>query len=132
MIAIPLKDQNGNQFWYNSTDDIIDNIETIESSATDDLFKSVPIDLEASVISDALIDEAFHSSVIEGAFSTKKRTKNMIEKNLKPANKSEFMMMKILSYLYTRYSQKILQKKIMLWISIGQIVYMFIIQKLMK
>lgn len=33
MIVIPLKDQKGNQLWYNSADDIIDNIEAIESSA---------------------------------------------------------------------------------------------------
>ena len=92
-IKIPLIDQSSNNFWFNLTDDISKNIASIESSATEDLFKSVPLDLEISVIADALIDEAFNSSVIEGAFSTKRRTKEMIEKHLQPSNKSEIMIM---------------------------------------
>lgn len=92
-IEVPLIDQSSNNFWFNLTKDIIKNIDSIDNSATEDLFKSVPIDLEASVIADALIDEAFNSSVIEGAFSTKRRTKEMIEKHLKPSNKSEIMIL---------------------------------------
>lgn len=92
-IDIPLIDQSSNNFWFNLTNDISSNIEAIDSSATEDLFKSVPLDLEVSVIADALIDEAFNSSVIEGAFSTKRRTKEMIEKQLLPSNKSEIMIM---------------------------------------
>ncbi|GAA0717337.1 Fic family protein [Clostridium malenominatum] len=92
-VEVPLIDQSSNNFWFNLTNDIIKNIDSIDNSATEDLFKSVPIDLEASVIADALIDEAFNSSVIEGAFSTKRRTKEMIEKHLKPSNKSEIMIL---------------------------------------
>lgn len=92
-INIPLLDQAMNKFWFNLTKEISNNIEIIDTSATEDLFKSVPVDLEVSVIADALIDEAFNSSVIEGAFSTKRRTKEMIEKHLTPSNKSETMIM---------------------------------------
>ena len=92
-IDIPLKDQLDNHFWFNLTDEITSDIRTIQESAEEDLFKSVPSNLEASVIADALIDEAFNSSVIEGAFSTKRRTKEMIEKHLNPSNKSEIMIM---------------------------------------
>jgi Fic family protein len=92
-IEIPLTDQSSSKFWFNLTNEIRNNIEIIDNSATEDLFKSVPMDLEISVIADALIDEAFNSSVIEGAFSTKRRTKEMIEKHLKPSNKSEIMIM---------------------------------------
>jgi len=91
-IEIPLKDQLENHFWFNLTNEITKNIGTIQDSAAEDLFKSVPCDLEVSVIADALIDEAFNSSVIEGAFSTKRRTKEMIDKLLKPSNKSEIMI----------------------------------------
>lgn len=92
-IEVPLKDQSSNKFWLNLTNDITENIKLIDNSAMEDLFKSVPLDLESSVIADALIDEAFNSSVIEGAFSTKRRTKEMIEKHLKPSNKSENMIL---------------------------------------
>ncbi|KOA19528.1 hypothetical protein CLHOM_21390 [Clostridium homopropionicum DSM 5847] len=92
-IQIPLIDQSYAKFGFNLTEDVSKNIEIIENSATEDLFKSVPLDIEVSVITDALIDEAFNSSVIEGAFSTKRRTKEMIEKHLKPSNKSEIMIM---------------------------------------
>lgn len=92
-IEVPLKDQSSNKFWFNLTNDITKNINLIDNSAMEDLFKSVPLDLESSVIADALIDEAFNSSVIEGAFSTKRRTKEMIEKQLKPSNKSENMIL---------------------------------------
>ncbi|MCY6485507.1 Fic family protein [Clostridium aestuarii] len=91
-INIPLKDQSDNNFWFNITDNIKKYISIIETSATEDLFKSIPWDVEASVILDSLIDEAYNSSVIEGAFSTKKRTKEMVENNLPPKDKNEQMI----------------------------------------
>ncbi|MGY0373969.1 Fic family protein [Clostridium sp. JNZ J1-5] len=92
-ISIPLKDQKNENFWFNITENIKKNIEIIEKSATEDLFKSVPFNIEVSVIIDSLIDEAYSSSVIEGAFSTKRRTKEMVEKNLEPKDKSEKMIL---------------------------------------
>ncbi len=91
-LPIPLTDQKNMNFWFNMTKEISDNIHMIEKSAVNDLFRSVPEDLEASVIAEALIDEAFNSSVIEGAFSTKRRTKEIIENQLQPSNKSEVMI----------------------------------------
>lgn len=44
------------------------------------------------LILDTLISEAFHSSSIEGAYSTKKRTEEIIKKNLSPEDKSELMI----------------------------------------
>ena len=38
-------------------------------------------------------DEAFYSSVIEGAHTTKKRTKELVEKGLEPKNKDERMVL---------------------------------------
>lgn len=99
---VPLLDQKNNYFWFNITKEIKANIDEIEKSATEDIFKSVPESFEMSVIADALIDEAYNSSVIEGAFSTKRRTKEMIEKNLEPINKSEIMILnnyRALSYI---------------------------------
>lgn len=92
-IVIPLKDQANNNFWFNITENIQKNIYLIENSATEDLFNAIPIDIELSVITDSLIDEAYNSSVIEGAFSTKKRTKEMVENNLTPRDKNEKMIL---------------------------------------
>ena len=41
------------------------------------------------LIFDTLLSEAFHSSSIEGTHSTKKRTEEIIKKQLTPADKSE-------------------------------------------
>ncbi|KYH34833.1 adenosine monophosphate-protein transferase SoFic [Clostridium tepidiprofundi DSM 19306] len=92
-IYIPLKDQNDNFFYFNITDNIKNNMSIIEDTATRDIFKSMPYDVEISVIADSLIDEAYNSSVIEGAFSTKKRTKELVENDSIPRNKSEQMIL---------------------------------------
>lgn len=91
-IIIPLKDQTDNYFWFNLTPTIKKNIELIESAGTKDVFKSIPPEIKTSTIVESIIDEAYNSSVIEGAFSTKKRTKELVEKNLNPTNKSEKMI----------------------------------------
>ena len=91
-IDLPLLDQDNNNFWFIINDSIKDNIRNIDNMATQDLFTSIPENIENAIIADALIDEAFNSSVIEGAFSTKKRTKEMIEKKIKPTDKSEQMI----------------------------------------
>lgn len=90
---ISLKDQNDNFFYFNITDKIKDNMSIIEDTATKDIFNAMPYDVEISVIADSLIDEAYNSSVIEGAFSTKKRTKELVENDLNPKNKSEQMIL---------------------------------------
>lgn len=89
--TIPLKDQNGNDFWFNITENIRRNIEWIDHEGTKELFRKVPKEMEVSFIVDSIIDEAYNSSVIEGAFSTKKRTKELVAKR-NPQNKSEHMI----------------------------------------
>lgn len=92
-IQLPLLDQNRKPFWFNITDKIKTNIKIIEDSAKEDLFNNVPSEIEDTIIAQTLIDEAFSSSVIEGAFSTKARTKNMIKNKLDPTDKSEAMIL---------------------------------------
>lgn len=89
---IPLKDQANNNFYLNITKSIKKNISVIENIATKNIFNIIPYDVQISVIADSLIDEAYNSSVIEGAFSTKKRTKELVENDLTPKNKSEQMI----------------------------------------
>ncbi len=60
------------------------------------------------LIFDTLLSEAFHSSSIEGAHSTKKRTEEIIKKRLTPADKSERMIFnnyKALEYIFGNKEQ---------------------------
>lgn len=95
---VQLLDQKGNNFWfcpipYRENLGIIDQYAktTVSNHIMDRIIKDIPTS-EKALIMDALIDEAFNSSVIEGAFSTKKRTKEMITKKAKPLNISEQMI----------------------------------------
>lgn len=93
-----LKDQQGGHFWlcaipYKET------LNTIEVNARKTVVEQIlgivrtkQSKIEKELIIDALIDEAFNSSVIEGAFSTKKRSKELIQKKQKPLNISEQMI----------------------------------------
>lgn len=90
--ATPLIDQQNNKFWFYLPQSTLNRLELIEKTATDNIFQHAQKSIQNSVILEALIDEAFNSSVIEGAFSTRKRTKEMVEKKLQPTNKSEQMI----------------------------------------
>ncbi|PKM42463.1 MAG: Fic family protein [Firmicutes bacterium HGW-Firmicutes-8] len=91
-IKVSLRDQSNNKFWFVLTDLITHKLELIDKHATENFFEKVDQKIQESVVYNALIDEAFNSSVIEGAFSTKRRTKEMIEQKIPPANKSEQMI----------------------------------------
>lgn len=91
-VNTPLKDQQTNSFWFYFPQSTMKHLELIDRTATDNIFQHAQKSVQSSVIVDALIDEAFNSSVIEGAFSTKRRTKEMVEKKVKPSNKSEYMI----------------------------------------
>lgn len=95
---VPLLDQGDSKFWFYPIP-YINNLNLIDEYAKITVANYVLGDfsariqtLEKSLIVDALIDEAFNSSVIEGAFSTKKRTREMVQKNVKPINISEQMI----------------------------------------
>lgn len=62
------------------------------------------------LIFDTLLSEAFHSSSIEGAHSTKKRTEEIIKKNLTPEDKSERMIInnyRALDYIFNNKDQQL-------------------------
>jgi Fic family protein len=89
---IPLKDQAGKKFWYlipPFLEKIIHNIDVVAKKKIDELASK---EIRNNLITESIIDEAFYSSVIEGAFSTKKRTKELV-KSQNPKNKSEKMIL---------------------------------------
>jgi hypothetical protein len=74
---VPLKDQKGNNFWFLIPPFIEKVIHDIDFIAKDKIDELATKEIQNNLIVESIIDEAFYSSVIEGAFSTKKRTKEL-------------------------------------------------------
>ena len=87
---LPLFAENGEAFWWVLTDSIIVQSEDVLSLARRELIFDRPEYEEA--YREALLDEAVYSSIIEGAFTTKKDAREFIEKGREPKNKSEQMV----------------------------------------
>ncbi|MGE5373077.1 MAG: Fic family protein [Solirubrobacterales bacterium] len=90
--SLPLPDQSGTLFWYSHTRELQANLDQIEQLCGRRVFNASPDQIRSSAILDALIDEAMSSSIIEGAFSSKKRTQEMIQRNRNPASLDEQMI----------------------------------------
>ncbi|MDA8228942.1 MAG: Fic family protein [Desulfitobacterium hafniense] len=90
---LPLKDQTGRNFWYMIppfAEKLIHEISfkakhRLEELATKELHRKL-------LIEDMMFEEAFYSSVIEGAFTTKQRAKEVV-RNKNPRDKSEQMIL---------------------------------------
>ncbi len=109
-IEIPLKDQNGRNFWVNITEDIKEAMDSVTNVAKNDIFKYIPFEVRNSVIVDTMIDEAYNSSVIEGAFSTKRRTEELVKTNAEPKDNSEQMILN--NYRALKYANDNLDKNL--------------------
>ena len=86
-----LLDTNGERFYFCFTKELHRRTEAINS-----FWRTIEYRLQGryakKLIFDTLVSEAFSSSTIEGAYSTKKRTEELIKKNLSPEDKSEMMI----------------------------------------
>lgn len=91
-VELPLLNKDGQNTWFCLIPYLNKKLGEIEEIASLDIFNQIPHKMKNTVIFDALVDEAFNSSVIEGAFSTKKRSKEMITNKETPTNKSEQMI----------------------------------------
>ena len=109
-VEIPLRDKKGNKFWLAHIQELTESITYVEDSGKHELFAMVQGELADNIILDAILDEAFYSSVIEGAFSTKQRTAELIATKSKPANKSEQMILN--NYMALQYVLENLDKPI--------------------
>ncbi|MHB1629825.1 MAG: Fic family protein [Bacilli bacterium] len=89
-ISTPLKDQSGAHLWFYPIESINDLIKTIDFNAKQPLSDQF-ID-KIKVQQDAWIDESYYSSVIEGAFSTRRQAEIVIRAGL-AKNKSEQMIL---------------------------------------
>ncbi|MGL6025160.1 MAG: Fic family protein [Cetobacterium sp.] len=82
--------QEGTIFFYYIRKIIKENIHKLESSSKINLTDRK---LAKKVYSESLIDEAMSSSAIEGAFSTRRRTKDLVEGCCIPETKDEKMIL---------------------------------------
>lgn len=90
---LPFNDQGNKNFWYLLTPALQKKIYEIDSSGKDSLYKVVKKEIEHELIRDSLIEEALYSSVIEGAFSTMKRLRELVEKERKPIDINDQMVL---------------------------------------
>lgn len=112
---VNLLDQKAKKMWCCPIPymDLLSLIDDHAKQSVDDhvfsIFSKSP-QKEKSLIMDALIDEAFNSCVIEGAFSTRKRSAEIITKKIKPTNISEQMI--INNYKALEYVLENLHKRL--------------------
>lgn len=88
--SLPLSAMDGNAFWWVLTDHIIEESEKVIALARRELIFDRP-EYQAA-FEEAVLDEAVYSSVIEGAFTTRKEAQAFIRKGRTPKNKSEQMV----------------------------------------
>lgn len=86
-------DQAGQKFWYLLTPVLQKEIYEIDSSGKDSLYRVVKKEIENELIKDSLIEEALYSSVIEGAFSTMKRLRELVAEERKPVDINDQMVL---------------------------------------
>ena len=91
-VELPLIDQKGKNIFVVLSKELKERIALIDDLAKKNIFEELDEEVKRNVVIDAQTDEAFYSSVIEGAHTTKKRTKQMIENEVKPKNKDEKMV----------------------------------------
>lgn len=100
---------NKKRFYFVETEYLKKRLQQIK-----DFWKNSPYtfkdEYKKELIFDTLISEAFHSSSIEGAYSTKKRTEEIIKKHLTPQDKSEKMIVnnyRGLEYIFEHRDKKL-------------------------
>ncbi|MEW5758966.1 MAG: Fic family protein [Candidatus Omnitrophota bacterium] len=91
--GLPFIDQNNQNFWYFLTPILQKRIYEIDSSGKDSLYRVVKKEIENELVKDSLIEEALYSSVIEGAFSTMKRLRELVEEKKSPIDINDQMVL---------------------------------------
>ena len=103
---LPFKDQKGNDFWFFNLPSLQKIIHEIDSNGKDSLYKAVSKDIENELVKDSLFEEAFYSSVIEGAFSTIKRMRELVSGKDVPQDHSEQMILNNYKAMQFIFEQK--------------------------
>ncbi len=99
---LPFEDQQGQKFWFVLTPPLLELLHRIDTKGKDSLYDVVKEEIRQELVNEALIEEALFSSVIEGAFSTLARARELIRQNKKPRDTSEQMVVnnaKVMRYV---------------------------------
>jgi Fic family protein len=90
--SLRFKDQQGHSFWFLLTPTLQQFLHQIDSKGKDSLYRIVQDEIKTELIEQALIEEALFSSVIEGAFSTLRRARELIVEGKKPKDHNDQMV----------------------------------------
>lgn len=88
---LELQDEKGEKFWYVNLKLMQAKLHQIDSRGRDSLYSYIKPDIENELIFDSIIEEAWASNIIEGAFTTHKRAQELVRRNLTPKDKNELM-----------------------------------------
>jgi Fic family protein len=89
---LALRDEKGKNFWYVNTKPLQAKLHQIDSRGKDSLYSYIKPEIEHELVFDSILEEAWASNIIEGAFTTHKRAKELVRRNLTPKDKNELMM----------------------------------------
>jgi Fic family protein len=90
--VLGLQDEKGGRFWYVNLKPLQAKLHQIDSRGRDSLYSYIKPNIESELIFDSIIEEAWASNIIEGAFTTHKRAQELVKRNLTPKDKNELMM----------------------------------------
>jgi len=119
---LPFKDQKGNPFWFFNLPALQKIIHEIDSTGKDSLYKAVSKDIANELVRNSLIEEAFYSSVIEGAFSTIQRMRELVAGRDVPQDHSEQMVLNNYKAMQFIFEQKHKDLSIDLILQLHQII----------
>ncbi|OGQ04776.1 MAG: hypothetical protein A2W61_04080 [Deltaproteobacteria bacterium RIFCSPLOWO2_01_44_7] len=88
-VPTPLLNQGGKPFFFCSTQHILKAQSVMDRYGYDTLFENIPSKAIEKIEKDNLLEEAFFSSQIEGAKTTRRRAEEMIRHNSLPRDRSE-------------------------------------------
>tara|TARA_B100001964_G_C14232534_1_gene600756 strand:- start:625 stop:1968 length:1344 start_codon:yes stop_codon:yes gene_type:complete len=92
----PVKDKNGDQFWYWFPDSVLRDLSFIDKTAAGEILVEEPSVASASLkdkfLVNSIMEEAIASSQLEGAATTRKKAKEMLRSGKKPINRAEQMI----------------------------------------
>ena len=89
-IQLPLQSFDGHSYWFVMTEDFERAADRLAEIARTEMLKEMPA---YTADESAVIDEAFFSSVIEGAYSTRQRAHEFINSGEAPKDKNEQMIL---------------------------------------
>ena len=86
--ALPLRTASGGTYWYVPTGRFLESGDALAAAARYDSTDTLP----QYAHDDSIIDEAFYSSAIEGAYSTRLKARELIQSGKVPGNRDERMI----------------------------------------